>query len=380
MLQTDGRLQPCVDVVVEIANCTPDLEASWDEYVYKHPDGTHCHLTAWREIFRKTYGHKEHYLIARAGSKTCGVLPLLYMKGLMNGGSLVSVPFLDSGGVLADNSEIEKHLLQQAVYLGKSLKAENLELRNTRPSQWMSQMNQPELYAAEDCWKRESGLTYVVRSHKVRMLMSLPENPEVLMTSFKSKLRSQIKRPLREGCETINGGLELVDQFYRVFAINMRDLGSPVHPKRLFANIFNVFGDEVRIFLVRKGSKTVAGSLVIGFRGILANPWASSLKEYSMLSPNMLLYWAMLEYACQKGFQYFDFGRSSPNGGTFRFKEQWGAVSHMLNWCYISLNGSSDWNTSHDRSRFDAAIACWKKLPVPLTRIIGPLIRKRIGL
>jgi serine/alanine adding enzyme len=364
----------------EITYCTPDLEPAWDEYVKGHPDGTHCHLTAWGRIIKETYNHAGYYLLARTGSKVVGVLPLVYLKGLMARGSLISMPFLDMGGVLGDSPEVEDQLLLKAISLANSLKTGVLELRHYELPGWTRQMNQAELISSKGFCEGEGNPSYFIRQHKVRMLLPLPQEAETLTASFKSKLRSQIRKPIKEGCDAVIGGSELVDQFYQVFAVNMRDLGSPVHTKRLFVKVLEEFPHETRVFLVRKDGLAIAGSLVIGFRDTLFNPWASSLQRYGRMSPNMLLYWTMLEYACSNGFACFDFGRSSPDEGTFRFKEQWGALPHILNWGYISLNGRSIGDTTREKSRFQWASACWMRLPVPLTTIMGPKLRKGIGL
>jgi serine/alanine adding enzyme len=366
--------------MIDLTYCTREHEPSWDDYVRSHPDATYCHLSGWRDVFRETYGHKDHYLIARDGATIVGVLPLFHLRGFVSGGSLISMPFLDCGGALAESADVEKHLLLKAVNLGKSVDAGVVELRHTQPPRWVREITETETDDPADLHYVAGGLPCLVRSHKVRMLLTLPDNSDALMASFKSKLRSQIKRPIKEGCEASIGGAELVDEFYGVFAVNMRDLGSPVHSRRLFLKIFEKFPSEARIALVRKGRKAIAASLVIGFGNTLSNPWASSLKEYGQLSPNMLLYWTKLGYACEKGFGYFDFGRSSPGEGTFRFKEQWGAQPCALNWNVLLLDGRSKTDDRPEKSRFATAISCWKRLPVPLTRIIGPMVRKRIGL
>jgi len=211
------------------------------------------------------------------------------------------------------------------------------------------------------------------------MLLELPESSDVLMESFRSKLRSQIKKPLKEGLYAKVGGLELLDDFYSVFSTNMRDLGSPVHSKKLMLNILMEL-QESRIVTIYKDAQPLAASMVIGFKDTLKNPWASSLRGYSKLSPNMLLYWAMLEYACNSGFKYFDFGRSSPEEGTYKFKEQWGGEQVALNWHYISLDGQPIDPETWGKSKFEKAIKLWKKLPIPITTTIGPRIRKYIGL
>jgi len=159
----------------------------------------------------------------------------------------------------------------------------------------------------------------------------------------------------------------------------MRDLGSPVHSKRFIKSVLEAFPEESRICLVYKEQQPVACSIILGFNGTVYNPWASSLRKYSKLSPNMLLYWTMLQYACDGGYKYFDFGRSSIEESTYKFKEQWGAKPQLLYWYYISLN-SLPFKIDTEKSKFDLAIRIWQKLPVLLTLVLGPPIRKNIGL
>ncbi len=351
---------------------------AWDRYVEAHRGATLYHLSGWERVIRKTYGHKTYYLMAvKNDNLVAGVLPLVHLKHFLFGNNLISIPFFDMGGVLADDEQTEKAIMAQAVKIGKNLGTANIELRHTGPLSCLSELS------------RNSGtfdqsginLSVQVRSHKVRMLLALSESSEILMKSFKSKLRSQIRKPMKEALHSKIGGQEMLDVFYKVFLKNMRDLGSPVHSKKLIRNVLEEFPDKARIIMVYKDSQPLACSLVVGFRDTLENPWASSLREHSRLSPNMLLYWTMLEYACDNGYAFFDFGRSSPDEGTYKFKEQWGAEPNTLHWHYISLGGKpAGEGEDDDKSKFDKAIHYWKKLPVPVTKIIGPLIRKHVGL
>lgn len=345
---------------------TADAPA-WDKYVHSHPRSTLYHLSGWKNIVWKTYQHKIYYMMAvKNGGPIVGILPLIHLKHFIFGNSLVSVPFFDMGGVLADDENTEKTILTEAVSLCKKLRAGNIELRHTEPLSCLD--------LSETDWILQT------RSHKVRMLLELPESSDTLMKSFKAKLRSQIKKPLKEGLSSKVGGLELLDDFYEVFLVNMRDLGSPVHSKKLMKNVLEEFPNKARIVIVYKENLPLACSLVIGFKDTLENPWASALREHSRLSPNMLLYWTMLEYACDKGYAYFDFGRSSPGEGTYKFKQQWGAKPNPLNWHYISLKGKSVDTETSEASKFDKAVQYWTKLPLSVTKIIGPMLRKHIGL
>jgi serine/alanine adding enzyme len=341
---------------------------AWDAYVRSHPHATIYHLSAWQSIIRGTYNHKQFYLMAlknEAGPNPetdaiAGILPLIQLKSILFGNQIISIPFFDMGGVLAGESDTEKALIEEAIQMGRRLKIDRLELRQSRPAS----------FPGPCC----------TQTHKVRMLLDLPESSEALMSGFKSKLRSQIKKAMKDGLKTEIGGVELLDDFYEVFLINMRDLGSPVHSKKLMENLFRHFPIEARIILVRKDGRPLAGSIVIGFKDILENPWASSLRQFSYLNPNMFLYWKVLEYACQCGFKQFDFGRSTPDEGTYKFKAQWGAEPHPLYWQHVTVKGHAVEGGNSGKYKFDMAVKCWKKLPVPVSRYIGPVIRKHIGL
>lgn len=382
---------------MEIRYCTDADKGIWDDYATNHPDSNLYHLSGWKDVISRTYGHKTYYLMAEDSSKlkaesskgeskliqdsrfkiqnstasVVGILPLVHMKHFLFGNSLISIPFFDMGGVLADNEETEKALIKEAIKLGQKLKVDNIELRHQKPLNYLSSDNR-----AFDL----RPLSFSTLSHKVRMLLKLPGSSDELMKSFKSKLRSQINKPVKEGLTSKIGGMELLDDFYRIFLVNMRDLGSPVHSKKLMEYVIEHLNENTRIVIVYKDNEPIACSIIIGFKDTLENPWASSLRQYSQLSPNMLLYWTMLEYACNNGYGYFDFGRSTPDEGTYKFKEQWGAKPEPFHWQIIYLKGNPTATGSNDKEKFEKYIRYWQKLPVWLTKIIGPLIRKNIGL
>ncbi len=360
------------------------------------------HLPAWPRVIGSAYGHKTYCLTAaKDGVKTCvadtrpngaridqkisGVLPLTHLKSLLFGNDLISMPFFDSGGIAAEDPETEKSLLREAVRLGRSLKAKSIQLRQAEPllvdGEPGSEISSPSLAAAAE------GCTFAKRLDKARMILELPGSSEALMAGFKSKLRSQVKKPIKEGLVAKVGGLEFLESFYKVFCINMRDLGSPVHSKLFIRRVLEEFPDKARICVVFKNDTPLAAGILIGCDGMVYNPWASSLKEYSRLSPNMLLYWTMLQYACDSGYRRFDFGRSSIEESTYKFKEQWGAKPKQLYWYYIHLNAPAPGRApapnpgaQDDKSKFDLAIRVWQKMPVRLTQLLGPSVRKYIGL
>lgn len=353
---------------------TAELASAWDAYAERHHRATAYHRMGWRRVLEKAYGLRCYYLMAVEDHgngrppDVRGLLPLVHIRGLIFGNKLVSMPYFDSGGVLADAPPIEARLVQEAVSLARRLGVDALELRQTEP-------------LTESVRQPAADVAVSLFSAKARMLLKLPESPQALMAGFKSKLRSQVKNPIKKGLQTRIGGAELLDDFYRVFAVNMRDLGSPVHSKALMARTLEAFGSQARLFVVYEGAQALAASLVLAFPPCLENPWASSLREFSASNANMLLYWSMLEWACAKGFRWFNFGRSAPDEGTFRFKQQWGASPAPLNWYSFSRTAAGQPSLGHpDKAAYDRLIGIWQKFPVPLTRLVGPIIRKRISL
>lgn len=355
---------------------------NWDRFVENHDNATVYHLSGWSRIIEKTYGHKAHLFAAmnptgrklqrhKKKNEIVGILPIVKHRDLLLRPSLISMPFCDLGGAVADSADIQRRLIFQAIMLGEKVGARQIELRNTEENS-----KNVNLQIAE--FKKD--LFYSEEKKRFRLLLKLPHTSAELMGSLKSKLRSQIRRPLKAGFTAEVGKTELVDDFYAIFLSNMRDLGSPVHSKRLFINVFEELDDMARIFIVKNNGQPIAGSVTLGFRGTMYNPWASSLRQYSKDSPNMLLYWKMQEFACDNGFKFFDFGRSSLNEGTYKFKMQWGATPLPLPWQYISRGKDIAVDSISECHAFQTAGEIWKRFPVGLTKIIGPHLRKYVGL
>jgi FemAB-related protein (PEP-CTERM system-associated) len=329
---------------------------AWDRYVSQHAEATAFHLAGWPQVVADCFGHRTFGLTAWQGSALTGVLPLVLMSSRVFGRFLVSLPFFDYGGVLADDAETERALVARAVTLAREVGAAHLELRHVRG--------------------RDLGLQS--RTHRVSMRLDLPEDPEALWQGFKGKLRSQIRRPGKEGCVARIGGAEDLDNFYRVFAVNMRDLGTPVYPKAFFSQILSIMPDRTRLCVVERGGEPVAAAFLVSFRRQLAVQWASALRRHNALSPNMLLYWTVLEHACRSGHEQFDFGRSTPGSGTYRFKEQWGARPLPLSWDYWLPDGRPLPDLNYANPRYAAAIRLWQRLPVAVANVLGPRIIKHV--
>jgi FemAB-related protein (PEP-CTERM system-associated) len=335
---------------------TRDAEAEWDAYVEAHPRAAVYHLSAFRGFVEAATGHRARYLTARRGGAIVGVVPLVELKSLIFGHYFVGLPYFNHCGILADDDEAARALAEAAATEARNVGASHLELRHLGPA----------------------SLDWPVKTHKDEMFLALPDTPDALMAGFKSKLRSQIKRPMKDGVTARVGRGELLDAFYDVFAANMRDLGTPVYSRRFFAELFARFADRLWIVVCDLGPTPVAAGVLIGWRDTLEIPWASSLREHNKLSPNMLLYWTALKHAVERGFQRFDFGRSTPGEGTWKFKQQWGAEPVPLHWYYWLRDGGELPALNPDNPKYKLAIQVWQRLPLAVTKVVGPHLVKNL--
>jgi serine/alanine adding enzyme len=327
-----------------------------DRYVRAHPGATGYHLTGWMRVIERAFGHDTRYLAAESSAGLAGVLPLVFFRSRIFGRFTVSMPFLNYGGIVADTVEVRRALLERAIEETRNTGGSHLELRHTE------QM-------FEDLTPKR---------HKVAMRLALAADPTRQWELLDRKVRNQVRKGEKSQLEIIIGGAELLDDFYVVFARNMRDLGTPVYGKVFFREVLETFAETTRVFVVRHQGQPVAGSIVFWHGSMIEVPWASALREANPLCANVFLYWQMLKFSVERGCAVFDFGRSTPNEGTFHFKKQWGAEPHPLVWEYWNAAGGSPPELNPKNAKFDLAIKVWQRLPVAVATALGPHVVRNI--
>lgn len=335
----------------------------WDQYVHAHPEATPYNLSAWTRAVRNTYGYACCNFLAEEAERIVGVMSLVAMKSPLGQLSYIGLPYCDVGGVLADDRETEAALIMAGLEVACNSSADRLELRGA---------------LAEEAL-RASGCAVQSSSNKVRMLLELPGSSAALWSNFKSKLRSQIRKAEKNEL-VFTCGTECFDDIYSVFASNMRDLGSPVHARKWFEEIVSQYGSNATVGVVYSARRAVGAGILLRAGRRVSIPWASTLREYNRLNPNMLLYWGLLKQAADSDAVLFDFGRSTPGEGTHRFKLQWGAEATPLIWYTFPVAGKLLKPARGAIRSRQLLAATWRKLPLPVTRAIGPLIRKYISL
>lgn len=330
--------------------------SEWQAFIENSFHSNIYHDAVWWEIIESNFGHKSYCITCRDQSgRLKGVLPLCHLKSMLFGSFTVSMPFFNYGGPLAVSDIAEEALLSHAARLTEELGCSHMEIRDVR-----------------------SRKNWISVQRKVSMILPLPDTDTELDANLGSKIRAQVKKAESNGLRVCFGGVDLVDHFYEVFSRNMRDLGTPVYGKKLFVDTLAKFPEAAFIAMVYRGDTPLAASFLIGYRDKLEIPWASSIRSENHLGSNMFMYRSVLSEAISRKYKYFDFGRSTTGSSTFSFKKQWGAKQHPLYWHYWTRGGADAPQINPDNPKYKLVISIWQKLPVFVTRIIGPLIAKNL--
>lgn len=324
----------------------------WNRFVGQQPSWTHFHLYGWRSVLERVFGHECLYLEARSlDGDLVGVLPLVRVRSIVFGHYLVSMPFLNYGGPLGSDAAV-RALCAESARLAERDNVRLLELRSRAPLS-----------------------THLAVSHrKITALLDLPSTEETLWRSLSAKVRSQVRRPAKEGVET-RVGLDELPAFYKVFAAHMRDLGTPTQSLSFFEAIAQEFPHDVRFACAYYKGQPIACGCGFLWGSEFEITWASALRSHKHIAANMFVYWVLMQRAIVDGARVFNFGRCTPGSGTHRFKQQWGARDEPLWWYQRSANGPNEAEMpSPDHGRYALATRIWRRLPVAMTTRLGPSI------
>jgi FemAB-related protein (PEP-CTERM system-associated) len=324
---------------------------SWDEFVLRSPDGTVAQRWAWAGIIRSAYGHRVFPLAAVRSGTLIGVLPLTLVRSALFGEAMVSMPYLDTGGICTADEWAESALVRRALDLATEHSA-RLELRHLT--------------------NRNLGLPASLR--KVTVIVSLDGGEEAVWARAKSNRRGQVRKARRHGLCAETLGANGLDDFYRVMSVNMRDLGSPMHRRHFFQAIAGAFGTDARFLLVRSGDDVPAAGLLLFHRSSAVLPWSSCLRSARSSGANQLLYWTVIESAIEHGCKEVDLGRSSPGSGTYEAKREWGARQVQLFWHQNPPTTDAPAAIGNSTG-LEWATKVWRHLPVPLATRFGALVR-----
>ncbi len=336
---------------MKVIQLTKDIEASWDDFVEAHPRATMYHLVGWKTVFETVFRYRPFYLLAvHDGGKIEGILPMFQMTDIFGRKYLVSNPFSNFAGVCANTPEAENALVDHAMKIAGEMGVQYVEFR-----QLQSRLN-------HDLPSKDSFVT---------LMLKLPASSDAVMKSLSSRNRNKIRKAEKSQFE-IDFGMKYLEEFYGIYAKNLRHLGTPVFPLAMFKAVAQVFASRVELLVLKLQGRPVSGMFLFKFKKMISEPWVASLREYNKIYVNNFLYWQAIDYACRHGFEFFDFGRSTIDAGTYVFKAQWGAEPKPLCYQYYLNKARTVPIVDAVNNKYQIAIDIWKRLPLAFTNFVGP--------
>jgi len=339
---------------IEIAAATHASE--WNAFLSRHPQGSFYHLHEWSGINLRQLRNPSFNLIARAGGEIRGVLPLTLVASPLFGRVLCSMPFVNYGGPVAVDAAATDALVRASREKANELKADYLELRCASAVE----TDMP------------------VSTRKISMHIKLAPDPDTLWNKFASKHRTNIRRAQKNNLEVRSGGLELLDTFYSVMERSWRSLGTPFYARSYFEAILKALPEHTSIFVCSQGATPVAVAFNGYFNGMVEGLWAGGTELSRPLQANYVLYWEMMRDACVRGCTRYHLGRSTAESGAEDFKKKWNATSSQLYWYFHRPRGGEMPQLNVDNPKYKLAIQMWRKLPLWVTRMIGPPLARSI--
>jgi len=330
-------------------------ESLWDAYVQQHPEATFFHLFGWKKALEMSFKHNNYYLFALMDEKIVGILPLGHIKSLLFGNTLISTPFAVYGGVLADNDEIRLLLRDAACELARQLNVDHLELRNR------SREN-PD-------WPTKELYVYFKKQ--------LADNDDENLKAIPRKQRAMVRKGIKaELNATVNMDVEA---FFQAYSESVRNLGTPVFPKKLFQSLLKVFPGQVDILSITKDETLLASVMNFYFKEDVIPYYGGGTSAARFFKANDFMYWSLMQHAVKKGLRQFDYGRSKEGTGSYSFKKNWGFEAKPLYYEYYLVKATEVSEINPLNPKYQFFIKLWKKLPLKLSQLLGPILARDLG-
>ncbi len=330
--------------------------ARWDDYVADCPEAGFFHRAGWKSVIEQAFGHDCYFMYAEGEGRIRGVLPLVHVKSLLFGNSLISTGFTVGGGTAADDEAVRAALDGEALALALRLDVDCLEYRS-------GEMRHPD-------WAHNTDLYAVFRK-------PIGPDSEQDMLAIPRKQRAMVRKGIKANLTSVLD--RDVDRLHDIYATSVRNLGTPVYPKRYFRLLMDAFGPDIDIVTVLNGDRAVASVMNFYFRDTVLPYYGGGLPAARAVAGNDFMYWEVMRRAVERGYRAFDFGRSKRGTGAFAFKKNWGFEPAPLIYEFklCKLDAIPEVNPLNPKYRL--LIAAWKRLPVPLAKLIGPPIVRCLG-
>lgn len=330
--------------------------AQWDAFVESCPGGTFFHRAGWHGIFRDVFRLDPQFLVAERDGHIAGVLPLVHQKSLLFGNAMIAAPFCVEGGPIAADDDARKALDDAAITLMREKGAASLEFRSrkaTRPG-WTARK---ELYATFSRPLSESD----------------DENLKAIPRKQRAVVRKTLQGPLTSEIDTDAARL------FRVYSESVRNLGTPVFPKRYFDALLKTFGRDCDIVTILDAREPMSAVMNFYFRDTVLPYYGGGTAGARKNGANDFLYWETMRRAAARGYRRFDFGRSKAGTGAFSFKKNWGFEPEWLEYEFYLKPGTQMPEKNPNNPKFAPLIEIWKRLPLPVANFIGPFLVRSLG-
>jgi FemAB-related protein (PEP-CTERM system-associated) len=347
-------------MAVRLRDLGDDAAPAWDRFVRDTPAATFFHLSAWAGVIREAFGHATHYVLAEQDGAIVGVLPLARMRTRLFGDLLASTPFCVYGGSVAATPDAAAALEAHAIDLQRRLGVPCLEFRRRE--------------APDPGWQTRDPLYFTFR----KPIAITGDDDKDLQRNIPRKQRAEVRKAIKRGLTTQTDGD--VDRLHRVYAESVRNLGSPVFPRRYFRLLAAAFPGEHDVTTVLHEGRPVAAVLNFHFREEVLPYYGGGTRAARGLAANDLMYWEVMRHAgAERGATLFDFGRSKLGTGAFDFKKNWGFAPEELHYCYRLADGARVPDNNPNNPKYRLLIAAWKRLPVAVANVIGPRLVRGLG-
>ncbi len=345
----------CVAAACTVAPFQSSDLARWNAFVLGHPQGTFFHRAEWQQVLVRAFRHKTHYLLAERGGQVCGVLPLAQVKSALFGHSLVSTPFCVYGGILSADAAAHAALEKAACELGRQLGVDYVEMRNR-------QRSHPE-------WPCKD-LYFTFRR-------PIDADAEKNMLAIPRKQRAMVRKGIQKNLRSeLDAGTE---RLFAIYSESLRNLGTPVFSPRYLQILQETFGADCEVLTVLADTQPIASVLSFYFRDEVLPYYGGSVTAARAVAGNDFMYWQVMERARERGSKVFDFGRSKRETGAFDFKSNWGFEPEPLCYEYFLVKARSMPDLSPKNPKYERMIHLWRRLPVPITRLVGPPVARYLG-
>ncbi|MDT4332292.1 FemAB family XrtA/PEP-CTERM system-associated protein [Methylomonas sp. MED-D] len=333
----------------------PSQAPRWDAYVMAAADSTFFHLSAWQRVIAAAFGHDTYYYYAEQDGEITGILPLTHINSLLFGNTLVSNAFCVYGGIVASNDEAFRALQAQGKQLARTLNVDCLEMRN----------------------RVQTHRDWPHKALYVTFRKTLDSDHEKNLNAIPRKQRAMVRAGIKAGLVGVVDND--VDRLFQAYSESVRNLGTPVFPRHYFKVLKEAFGNDCEILSIEHEGRLVASVMNFYFKDEVLPYYGGGTEAARDLKANDFMYWEVMRRAVDRGCRLFDYGRSKIDTGSYRFKKHWGFEPEPLYYEIDLVKAKQIPDINPLNPKYRLFIAAWKRLPLPVSQVVGPWLAKDLG-